>query len=122
MDEWQPISEAELLLEINRGVEKMVTVQRRVWEMVKVMPRKWQLHPWGDQGGGFWVVAILEQTVVWFNDIEDGFNISQYTESGVIADYRCNQDELNWTVQRLLKAIEVGEVSGGNFGPPQPMD
>ena len=38
----------------------------------------WASHPYGDLGGGFWVVALLGETVVWFNDIEDGFNRSHF--------------------------------------------
>lgn len=121
METWRPISEAELWDEINRGCEKMTEAQRRLWEAIKVSPQKWLQHPWGDQGGGFWVVAVLGQIIVWFNDIEDGFNRSYYTEYGVIRDYWCNQDELGWTVQHLLDEIQTGHASGGLAGPPQPI-
>ncbi|MHB9082001.1 MAG: hypothetical protein ACYC3X_31440 [Pirellulaceae bacterium] len=119
---WHPISEAELWNRINRDWDKMSLEQRRFWEVAKVPPQKWQQHPWGDEGGGFWVVAVLGQWVVWYNDIEDGFNRSQYTAHGVIRDYWCNQDKLGWTLQYLLDEIRDGYSSGGFFGPPMPVD
>jgi hypothetical protein len=57
-------------------------------------------------GGGFWVVAIVGQTVIWYNDIEEGFNRSRYSAYGTIDDYWCNHDELEITVQYLMSAIE----------------
>jgi hypothetical protein len=99
----------------------MTVAQRQLWDAIKVPPHKWHLHPWGDQGGGFWVVALLGRTVVWFNDIEDGFNRSQYKQYGDISDYWCNQDELSWTVQHLLDEIQSGKSSGGFAGPPEPI-
>ena len=82
------------------------------------MPEKWMQHPYGDVGNGFWVVGIIGRVVVWFNDIEDGFNRSSYRQHGVIEDYSCNQDVLEITVQHLLATIETGHDVGGRCGPP----
>lgn len=119
---WRPISEAELWDDINQSWDRMSWPQRRLWNAIRITPEKWQLHPWGDEGEGFWVVAILGKTVVWFNDIEDGFNRSQYNEFGLIRDYWCNQDELEVTVQCLLNEIMTGQASGGLARPPQAID
>jgi hypothetical protein len=117
--EWEPISESDLWDLINRDLDKMTIAQRRLWDRIQVSPQKWQLHPWGDCGGGFWIVGILGSTVVWYNDIEDGFNRSHYSQHGIIRDYWCNQDELRWTIQMLLNEITTGQPSGGYAGPPQ---
>ena len=122
MANWQPISEQSLWDWINRGYDRMTEPQQKLWNAIKVTPHKWQLHPWGDMGNGFWVVAILGQTVVWFNDIEIGFNSSPYSEFGTISDYRCNQDQLQWQIESLLDEIKTGTASRGNYGPPQPID
>ena len=119
---WQPITEAQLWDEVNRGVANMTIEQSRLWNRIHVTPQKWKLSPWGDLGGGFWIVAIVGQTVVWFNDIEDGFNRSGCSVLGIINDYWCNQDELNWTVQYLLDEIRTGTPSGYRAGPPQTID
>jgi hypothetical protein len=60
--------------------------------------------------------------VVWFNDIEGGFNRSQYSAFGIIKDYWCNQDELAHTMQCLLDEIQTGQRSGVLLGPPRAID
>lgn len=81
-------------------------------------PAKWHLSPWGDLGGGFWVVAVRDDRVLWYNDIEDGFNVSRFTETGTIpsTEYSCNQDDLAWALRALDGQLE------GKFGPPRPLD
>ena len=98
---WEPITLDELQQLIAAGEAKMDSSLRQIWEKVRIAPVKWQLHPWGDEGGGFWVVAIIDDFALWYNDIEDGFNISQFTVSGTIDDYWCNQDELQHAVYRV---------------------
>lgn len=119
---WQPIAEEALHDMLNSAWQRMSLPQRRLWEVIRIEPQKWVLHPHGDLGGGFWVVALAGQTVVWFNDIEDGFNRSHYTVHGTIGDYWCNQDLLESTVQHILNAIESGSVTGPFVGPLQPLD
>jgi hypothetical protein len=118
---WQPITEEELHNMLNSAWQRMSLPQRRLWEAIRIEPQKWASHPYGDFGAGFWAVALLGQTVVWFNDIEDGFNRSHYTTHGTLDAYWCNQDQLEWTIQYLLDAIANGSDSGPFAGPPQPL-
>jgi len=115
--DWEPCSEAELEKLIADSVAAMHAPARSLWDLVRIQPAKWQLHPWGDGGDGFWVVGILGQQVVWYNDIEDGFNVSRYEALGVIAEYWCNKDELHHTMAALLQQVQTGEAPG-RFGPP----
>jgi hypothetical protein len=105
---WEPISEEALRDRIAQGVARMAPSHVRLWEAVRVDPQKWQQHPYGDAGGGFWVVAIVGQTVIWYNDIEDGFNRSRYSAYGQIEDYWCNQDELELAIDYLMSTLEHG--------------
>ncbi|MET3135036.1 hypothetical protein AAKU55_005339 [Oxalobacteraceae bacterium GrIS 1.11] len=79
-----------------------------LWKIIRISPQKWLEKSYGEPGGGFWVVAIFGCTVIWYNDIEDGFNRSTYSEFGVLDEYVCNQDALEWTIQHLLN--DVGTV------------
>ena len=108
---WRPIELESLYDWINRGDAAMDHPTRRLWNAIRVEPQKWQLHPWGDLGGGFWVVGVIGCHVVWFNDIERGFNISRYATAGTIAGYYCNQDELNDTVLAIQSMIDDGRTS-----------
>jgi hypothetical protein len=119
--DWMPITEEEIASLIANGVAAMKMPERSFWSLIRVQPVKWRLSPWGDEGDGFWVVGILGDRVVWYNDIEDGFNISRYEKYGVIAEYCCNQDELQHTMCALLRQFETGQ-SPGRFGPPEPLN
>lgn len=119
---WEPISEAEIWNELNNAWARMSVGQQRVWQVIKIEPEKWRLSPWGDEGGGFWVVGLIGHQVVWYNDIEDGFNISDWRRYGQIEGYWCNQDELEWAVQKILNEIETGQRPAYKMGPPQPIE
>ena len=94
--------------------------QARLWEAVRVSPHKWKEKSYGKLGDGFWVVAIVGATVIWYNDIEEGFNRSRYTSFGTIDEYWCNQDELELTLQYVLNLIETGQETGPRRSPPIP--
>lgn len=100
--DWQPISSDELKENINSACVRMDMEQKQIWEQIRITPEKWIQHPWGDLGGGFWVVAITGKNVIWYNDIEEGFNCSSYTTYGTIAEYWCNQDDLDVAVQQII--------------------
>jgi hypothetical protein len=86
----------------------MTSAQQRLWNAIRIDPEQWQQHPYGDAGAGFWTVALIGRTAIWYNDREDGFNRSVYSTYGVIDDYWCNQDELNVTVEYLANALSAG--------------
>lgn len=116
---WEPITLEALYDKILAAEEEMMGEVSRFWELIQVFPEKWQQVPYGQEGNGFWVVAICGKQVIWYNDIEEGFNISDYDQYGQIKDYWCNQDELRYPVQQLLSVIKMG---GGGFrraGPPE---
>ncbi len=87
--------------------------QRRLWEVIRIEPAKWEQVPHGTAGDGFWVVGIYGNTVIWFNDIENGFNRSKWSSLGRIDEYYCNQDQLELAVQYVMNEIIEGHRSGG---------
>ena len=121
-NEWQPISEEKLMDLINKGRQQMSPPERKFWDAIAIFPEKWQLTPYGNPGGGFWVVAVLGKTVVWYNDIESGFNRSHYERYGTILpeEYWCNQDELEMTIRQLIGIVATGENPRGQCGVPIP--
>ena len=107
--EWRPIPERALRARIRQACKRMTLPQKRLWEVIRIDPEKWQQHPYGDAGGGFWAVALFGKTVVWYNDLEEGFNRSRFDTYGTIDEFWCNQDELESTVQYMLNALNVGK-------------
>jgi len=106
--QWQPISEDALRKRVAQGVSRMTPAQLRLWNAIRIEPQKWKQEPFGRDGEGFWVVGLVGQSVIWYNDLEEGFNRSRYESFGIIVDYWCNHDELELTVSYLMNALERG--------------
>ncbi|WP_052496567.1 hypothetical protein [Pedobacter lusitanus] len=104
---WTPISLKELEEWLSRGELKLEGALLNFWKLIKIQPQKWQETSYGDEGGGFWVVAIFGNSVIFYNDIEDGFNISSYETYGRISEYACEQSELNWILERLYNEVKL---------------
>lgn len=112
------ISEAQVWNDINNAYDRMNLEQKRVWNVIKVQPEKWRQAPKWNMDKDFWVVAIIGCNVIWFNDIEDGYNQSTYTKFGTINTYWCNQDTLETAVQNIINFLGNGYDSAGRAGPP----
>ncbi len=108
MAEWEPISLSKLYDQIQKAETDLNGELLNFWQLIKLNPTKWLEKKYGDQGDGFWVVAICGTKIIWYNDIEEGFNISDYKTFGQIEGYACNQDELRWVVIRLFDLVKFG--------------
>ena len=78
----------------------------KFWDYIKIAPEKWEEKTMGKEGGGFWVVAILGKSVIYYNDIEGGYNRSTFTNYGAIDKYECGQLELHEMIESLFYEIE----------------
>jgi hypothetical protein len=119
--DWEPISESELRDKILAAEKRVSPRLLRLWNAIRIKPEKSAEDSCGAHGGGFWVVAIIGSTAIWFNDIEDGFDYSSYTVAGKLAEYYCNQYELEMTVRNILSRIETGKASAPRRGAPVPI-
>lgn len=118
--EWKPVTESALWELILAAEARMAPPESKLWECVRIPPHKWKEPSYGDVGGGgFWVVGIIGNTVIWYNDIEEGFNRSSYVDFGTIGEYWCNQDELEHTLCSLSYRIETG-LGDACSSPPVP--
>lgn len=104
---WTPISLKELQEWILRGESELEGELLNFWNLIKIAPQKWKEKEYGDEGGGFWVVAIFGKEVIYYNDIEEGFNVSPYELFGEIKQYWCNQTELNWVIVGLMNKLKA---------------
>ncbi len=103
MSTWTPI-EKELLLDMIRNAELILEgLNKGFWRLIKLQqPEKWQQTSMGDLGDGFWVVAVLGNHCIYYNDIEEGFNISKYDKVGYINEYLCEQLELEQLISSIV--------------------
>jgi hypothetical protein len=106
---WKPVDIQWLENDIDNQFWLLNEAEQKFWNFIKVKPEKWSLSPLGDLGGGFYVVAIFGSQVLWFNDIEDGFNISEYKQYGIISEYFSNQNELHHSITYLYGVV-TGDV------------
>ena len=110
---WKPITSDELDAIIGSADFEMEPAVLEFWRLIRIRPAKWNLSPWGDIGGGFWVVGVIGNRCLWYNDIENGFNISHYEEFGRILEYGCNQIELDRCIRSFLANL-IKNVGGGS--------
>lgn len=105
MASWSPITLDELFKEINKSETDLNGELWNFWQLIKIYPTKWEEQEFGSEGGGFWVVAICGTKVIWYNDIEEGFNISTFSEVGQINQYMCTQYNLREALLQLHQTI-----------------
>ncbi|MGE0665569.1 MAG: hypothetical protein AB7O49_03325 [Sphingomonadales bacterium] len=114
----KPTTEADIWDLINAAEARMTVRQERLWQAIRIMPQRWRQHPYGNLTEGFWVVAILGTRVLWFNEIEGGFNRSHFSRYGLIDEYFCDQSGLEEAVQDLVDIIDTGlDIDGRSRGP-----
>ena len=65
------------------------------------------------------VVAQKSDEVIYWEDVEKGFNVSSVGPDGDVLEHWCNQDDLGIALARL---IEPREHRTGNCGPARPLD
>lgn len=64
------------------------------------------------------VVARKGREVIYWEDVEEGFNLSPTSEDGHILDHSCNQDELRYA----LNAWIDGRGPSTRLGPAVPIE
>ncbi len=88
------ISKDELLKLITSSEAKLEKDITDVWENIKVEPEIWKL-----EDNEFWIVAIMDAEVIWYNHKSKGFNVSAFKNSGIIDEYweeECDLNDLLW--------------------------
>ena len=64
------------------------------------------------------VVARNGDEVMYWEDVEEGFNLSPIASDGKILEHWCNQDELRYAVNSWIE----GRSAGGKLGPATPIE
>ena len=80
-------------------------------------PAKWRQSLYGDEGGGFWAIAADGGRVLWFNDIEEGFNVMPRFWSGE----RSRRTRLVQPGRAEARAAGLDGPSNRRTGPPEPL-
>ena len=103
---WTPISLKELNNIIETSVAVMDTEVLYFWNSIKIVPEK-RLVPSYSNEDYFWIVGKIKNYIIYYNDIEEGFNISLENNLSYIEVISAEQDELHFALMKLLKNYEI---------------
>jgi hypothetical protein len=99
MGTWEPISESELKELLARQLQDCDASLRATYEAYRVEPYQVPISRFGKWEQAF-VVARKGLEVMYYEDVEEGFNLSRLTLEGSIMEPGYNQDELKFALQR----------------------
>jgi hypothetical protein len=98
-DSWEPISLEELLALIQAQGARCPSDQLERFQAFRVEPRKVGIERLGTMEQVF-VVAQRGEEVVWFDDVEDGFQISVLCTDGNLPPGFVGQYEFHHVIHR----------------------
>lgn len=103
MDTWQPISAVEIDALLAAQITNCSPEQQELFERFKIIPQLVPITRLGNAEAVF-VVAKRGDLVLYYEDVEDGFNISTLAPDGTIATPGCEQWELGHALGHLAAA------------------
>lgn len=99
-----PISLNTIMDLIADGEAEMEQEMLSLWNAIKMTPEKWSQVSYPNKEIKFWVVGLTGNTAIYYNDLEEGFNISGFKTYGHLDDWGYEQDELQWTMIKLFRS------------------
>ena len=99
---WKPVSYPQLVSLLVHERQQLDDSQTALWDVIRLpSPELWQQHPWGDEGCGFWVVAVCGRHCIYYNDINQGFGFSVFPRWAMIQDF----NEHGQPLKKVLKQL-----------------
>lgn len=83
--------------------------EKAFWHFIRIKPEKWVHEAYEAVKTEFWVVAIFGHRVVYYNDIEEGFDLSEFKEYGLISNGGANQNCFQEYISNLFTFITSGK-------------
>lgn len=100
-DNWQPITREELETLVARQLQDCSPVQRASFESLRVPFHAVRLHRLG-MIEWVWAVAQLPEGLLYYEDVEEGFEVGTPGEDGVLPNQGCSQLTLTHILHRLV--------------------
>ena len=105
---WQPATESYLRSMLSLAEADMSAEFARFWHQIRLpLPELWQQHPWADEVCGFWVVAVMGKSCVYYNDRTQGFALGSFSHWGRIDDYLPSRLSLYEQIRSLLQPVPL---------------
>ena len=100
MEDWRPASESEVLRILEMQIAELPSDQRRRFGELRVSLRRVPIAG-SDPPEFVFVVAEVGDRVIYYEDVEEGFEVSSINDNGEIPERGCNQLELTHVMYRL---------------------
>lgn len=92
---WKPVTHSQLMHLLTQQFRLLEESGQSIWDTISLpSPELWQQHPWGDEGCGFWVIAVAGRSCIYFNDISNGFTCGTFQRWGKIDYYQPSEATL----------------------------
>lgn len=110
MNEWKPISLEALKRHIELQEFLLTKEEKAFWHFIRIEPEKWVDPVYYAGTVEFYVIAIFGHKVIYYNDIEEGFNIAEFEEYGRLkAGGGANQNDFGEYISHLFTFISSGK-------------
>lgn len=111
-DSWKPVNHNQLVNLLTHQNQQLADDQKVLWDTIRLpFPELWQQHPWGDEGCGFWVIAVAGRSCIYFNDISGGFSCGTFQRWGKIDTYKASDAALPGALHTLFSREETQETA-----------
>jgi hypothetical protein len=117
MQDWQPATIDEVRSIVHQDLTECDAEQVAIFEKYSVEPYLASIVRYGRKESVV-VVARKGNEVIYWEDTEDGFNVSPIDEHGQLLEHWCNQDELAFALNAWIE----GRGLPDRFGPTTPLD
>jgi hypothetical protein len=97
---WMPISKDALENEIASQCKDISDEELAYFNKIRVPLESVKIERWGNTESVF-VVAKAGATIIFYEDIEEGFEITELNEQGAISDYGASQFTLQQVINQL---------------------
>jgi len=103
MENWTALPKKDLMMELFMAEQELEQTNETFWNSIKCSPEIWHCKDVIDDN--FWVIAKWKTFIIWYNDIEEGFNLSTFKTEGEIQQYSAFQHDLNAVLNRLIPLL-----------------
>ena len=117
MDDWKPATIAEVNEIVARDLKVCDIEQLAAFKKYRVEAFTAPFMRYGKMESVV-VVARNGDQVIYWDDVEDGFNVSPIGPDGMVLEHWCNDDELRFA----LNAWVDGRGLPGKLGPAAPVN
>jgi hypothetical protein len=114
---WHPATIEEVKVIVHGDLAECHAEQAAVFERYRVEPYLASLVRYGKLDNVV-VVARRGAEVIYWEDVEIGFNLSSVANDGTILEHWCNQDDLGLALNCWIK----GRTRPPNVGPARPVE